>query len=75
MNAIVSDKNYLGGKPRIRGTRMSVDVINSYFSSGCGIVDIKRDYPHLTKTQIRAAMDYLDEKIDRERSKLDLKAA
>lgn len=74
-SAIISTKGFLGGKPRIRGTRMSVDVINSYLSSGCDVEDIKKDYPHLTKKQIKAAMDYLDDKLHKERNKLEIQAA
>lgn len=75
MNAIISHKDFLGGKPRIRNTRMSVDVISSYLASGYGIKDIKRDYPNLTNKQIEAAIDYIDQQIHKERGKLELRAA
>ena len=73
MSPIVSNKEFLGGKPRIRNTRMSVDVIASYLSNGYGITEIKHDYPHLTKKQIQVAIDYLDNIIHKERAKLDPK--
>lgn len=73
MSPVVSNKDFLGGKPRLRGTRMSIDVIASYFSNGYGVKDIKRDYPHLTKQQIKDAIEYLDNRIRKEKSKLERK--
>ncbi len=75
MSAIVSNKNILSGKPRIQNTRMSVNIISSYLASGYGIKDIKRDYPHLTDEQIKAAINYLDQRIHKERGKLELRTA
>ena len=70
MTAIVNSKGILGGKPRISGTRMSVDVISNYLTHGYGTKEIKKDYPHLTDDQIIAAFDYLDKKVSVERKHL-----
>lgn len=71
MNAIVKNKAILGGKPRLRHTRMSVEVVNSYLSCGYSIDDIKKDHPYLSVKQIKAAMDYLDNNLHKERTKLE----
>lgn len=75
MSPIICNKNYLGGKPRIRGTRMSVDIIATYFSSGYGLSKIKKDYPQLTDKQIMSALDYLDKQIHSEKEKFELQTA
>lgn len=63
MPKVISTKTILGGKKRIAGTRISVDVIANYLSQGYGIAEIRRDYPHLTNEQIQAAIDYLDRQV------------
>lgn len=73
MSPVVSNKDFLGGRMRLRGTRMAIEVINNYLSNGYGVKDIKRDYPHLTKKQIKDAIEYLDKQIHKEKSKLELK--
>jgi len=75
MSPVVSNKNFLGGRMRLRGTRMAVEVINNYLSNGYGVKDIKKDYPHLTTKQIKDAIEYLDKQIHKEKSKLEPKAA
>lgn len=70
MAKIIRTKTILGGKPRISGTRISVDLIGSYIAAGYGIREIKRDYPHLTKDQIVIALEYLEKRSAHERTKL-----
>ncbi len=55
---IVFDLNILSGKPIIKGTRISVEFILELLSSGMTIEDIKKEYPHLKKEDILAAIDY-----------------
>lgn len=68
---IVASSNVLGGKPRISGTRISVDIISHYISSGYSVFEIKKSYPHLTDAQIGSALDYLKERASSERGKLE----
>ena len=75
MVKIVKTKSVLGGKPRISGTRISVDLIVSYVSSGYGIKEIKRDYPHLTREQIAAALAYIEKRSAEERKSIVPQAA
>jgi len=71
MTAIIKSKGVLGGKPRISGTRMSVNVISDYLTHGYGVKEIKRDYPHLTDGQIDVALIYLEKKAATERKSLE----
>lgn len=68
---IISTDSILGGKPRIEGTRISIDTIGGYINSGYGVEDIKKDYPHLSNRQIKSALDYIDDRVRRERGKLE----
>lgn len=73
MSKIVSTKSVLGGKPRISGTRISINVIADYISAGYGISQIKEDYPHLTKEQITSALYYIEKRAAQERMRLEPK--
>jgi uncharacterized protein (DUF433 family) len=46
------------GKPVIRGTRITVEVLLRKLSEGATETDILQDYPHLTVDDIRAAIRY-----------------
>ena len=45
---ITSDHAILGGKPIIRGTRISVEMILEWVASGATRDDILRRHPHLS---------------------------
>lgn len=53
---IVSNKEILGGKPCIRGTRISVQLILEWMSVGTTIEDILTKYPHLTFEGVQEAV-------------------
>ena len=55
---IVSDPTILGGKPCIRGTRISVGFVLELFASGATHQDILEAYPHLTAEGISDALRY-----------------
>lgn len=55
---IVSTPGCLGGKPRIDGTRISVELILEMFSLGYTMGDILEAYPHITQEQVFAALAY-----------------
>ena len=58
MDRIVCNPNILGGKPIIKGTRMSVEIILELFASGADYDDLLEAYPHLTYEDIQAALRY-----------------
>jgi uncharacterized protein (DUF433 family) len=55
---IVSDPAILGGKPCVKGTRISVEFVLELFASGATHEDILRTYPHLTAEGITDALRY-----------------
>jgi uncharacterized protein (DUF433 family) len=46
------------GKPVIRGTRISVELILRKLGEGATEGELLESYPHLTKEDIRAAITY-----------------
>lgn len=55
---IVVQKTVRGDSPVIRGTRISVANIASYYLLGMNAEDIHRELPHLTLSQIFDALAY-----------------
>jgi len=55
---IVSNPDILLGKPTVKGTRISVELILGCFASGWSFDDIVEAYPHITKEDIVAALAY-----------------
>ncbi len=54
-----------GGKPCIRGMRITVYDVLGYLASGMTVDEILRDFPYLTREDIQACLSYA---ADRERS-------
>ncbi len=48
----------LGGKPVIRGTRISVEQVLNILAAGVPIKEIRQDFPQLTEADIYAAVYY-----------------
>jgi len=46
------------GKPVIKGTRITVELILTELSDGATEEDLLEAYPHLTRLDIRAALAY-----------------
>lgn len=63
---IVSDKNILLGKPVIKGTRISVELILDVMSKGWNEQMILESYPHLTREQLQAVFAYLKDCMQQE---------
>ncbi len=57
-SCITSDPAILGGKPVVRGTRISVEFILELIASGATTDDIVKAYPSLTTESILAAVKY-----------------
>ncbi len=56
---IVSDNQVLPGKPIIKGTRISIELILELLSSGWTEKQILESYPTLSETSLRAVFIYL----------------
>ena len=55
-NWIVSDKEHLGGKPRVRGTRISVAFLLECLASGMSVAEIVDEYPTLAEESVQGAL-------------------
>lgn len=58
MDRIVTNPEILGGKPIIKGTRLSVEFILELLASGMTKEDILADYPHITEEDLYAVLEY-----------------
>jgi uncharacterized protein (DUF433 family) len=58
---IVSDPEILVGKPTIKGTRISVELILGWLANGWSFDDILESYPHITREDILAALAFAAE--------------
>ena len=64
---ITVEPNKRGGRPCIRGMRITVFDVLSYLASGMSHAEILDDFPYLTQEDIQACLAYAAE---RERSML-----
>ena len=71
---IVVDPDILVGKPIIKGTRISVELLLDCFANGWGYDDILEAYPHLSREQVQAALAFAAELIREVRSIAIVKA-
>jgi uncharacterized protein (DUF433 family) len=55
---IVRDPRIMMGKPTIRGTRITVELISRKLAAGMSVSEILEDHPHLTPEDIHAAQSY-----------------
>ena len=58
MKRIVVDPKVMAGKPVVKGTRIPVDAILQRIADGMTIDEILRDYPNITRDDIKAALEY-----------------
>ena len=55
---ITLDPSKRGGKPTIRGMRITVYDVLSYLASGMSRAQILKDFPYLTEEDIQACLSY-----------------
>jgi len=55
-NWIVSDKEHLGGKPRVRDTRISIAFLLECLASGMSVAEIVDEYPTLAEESVQGAL-------------------
>ena len=55
---IVIDPAIMMGKPVIRGTRITVELVLHKLAAGASEAELREDYPQLTTEDIRAAVAY-----------------
>jgi uncharacterized protein (DUF433 family) len=70
-NLITIEPGKRGGKPCIRGMRITVYDVLEYLAAGMTHREILEDFPYLTEEDIRACLSYA---ADREKALLVVKA-
>jgi uncharacterized protein (DUF433 family) len=58
LKRIVTNPKIMLGKPVIKGTRLTVELIVEKVAYGETIENLKKDYPFITEYDIRAALLY-----------------
>ena len=64
---IVVDPKILTGKPVVRGTRISVELVVELLAAGWSHEQILASYPHLAEEDIRACLAYAGELLQEEK--------
>lgn len=55
---IVTDADTCGGRPRVKGTRISVEFLLGLKAGGWSEEQILDNYPHLTRDDLQAVFAY-----------------
>jgi uncharacterized protein (DUF433 family) len=55
---IVSDPAIMMGKPTIKGTRITVELILEELGQGLSLDDVLKAHPHLKVEQVQAALQF-----------------
>ena len=66
LKRIVVDPKIMLGKPVIKGTRLPVEIIIEKVAYGATIENLRKDYPFLKESDIRAALLYAAKQIANE---------
>lgn len=61
---IVVDPNIMVGKPVIKGTRITVQLVLRLLGQGMSTDEILENYPNLTKEDIQACFLFITQKLD-----------
>ena len=64
MDRITTQPDVMGGKPTIRGLRVTVGTILGLLAAGHSIEKILQDYPYLEEADIRAALHYAARRVE-----------
>jgi uncharacterized protein (DUF433 family) len=58
-----SDPAILVGKPVVKGTRISVELIVGWLANGWTIEQVLESYPHITREDVLAALAFAAERL------------
>ncbi len=61
---IVCNPEILGGKPTIKGTRISVEIILEWLASGGSMQNILDEYTHLTREDVEQALATMETELE-----------
>lgn len=60
LDRVISDASILGGKPIIRGTRISAEIVLEWIATGATIDSMVRNHPQLSVADVEQAMQSLN---------------
>jgi len=63
---IITDSKILNGKPIIKGTRISVQLILEWLSTGETEISIIAEYPHIVREAIKECLLYASQVVGSE---------
>ena len=66
MERIVVNPKVMGGKPVVKGTRVTVEQILRLMAQGLSVDEILMDYPHLCREDVSAVLLYAAKLADEE---------
>lgn len=72
---IVATPDTCVGKPRIKGTRITVELILNCLAAGWSEARIIESYPHINTEQIRAAVAFASDRVGRDSTLTGFEAA
>ena len=64
---ITSDPSILGGKPTVRGTRLSVVFLLGLMAQGWSREQVLENYPQVSDEALRAVLNYAQQSLEQER--------
>ena len=64
LSRITFDPNIMGGKPCIRGLRVTVGMVVGLLASGYSENDILEKYPYLEKEDIKEALSFAANRVE-----------
>jgi uncharacterized protein (DUF433 family) len=65
LTRIETVRGVMVGKPVIRGTRLTVEIVLRRIADGYSIDDILQDYPHITREDVLSAVAYAADHLER----------
>lgn len=72
---IIATADTCSGKPRIKGTRITVELIMNCLAAGMTEAGIIEAYPHISTEQIRAAAAFAGSRVGRDSTLSGFEAA
>ena len=67
-NRIARDPDILVSKPMVKGTHIPVELVLARLAATLDVDELIRDYPELTRDDVRAVLSYVHDRIQAEDS-------
>ena len=59
------DSAVMVGKPCIKGTRITVELILRWLAGGRSVAEVVEAYPHISEDDVRAVLEYAADEVGR----------